>query len=211
MTQKLPLTPSIMSEQVEVAEVVPLPDARNKYPNPLANFSKGLGYPEWHPIDTRKEVGQLFKFGFYSTVGSYAFLYIWKRTTFKLEIPISAITFLTVAKGVQSSVANLREKNDCWNTFWGLTAANTVVLSAAFRSMPAKHKVITGALGTSLATIVDRAYWAQSTSSPTTDAKYELANENKDLPQQGFWDIWQRRPITQTVEELGVGRGIFKP
>lgn len=200
-----------MSEQVEVAEAVPLPDARNKFPNPLANFSKGLGYPEWHPIDTRKEVGQLFKFGFYSTVGSYAFLYIWKRTTFKLEIPIAAITFLTVAKGVQSSVANLREKNDCWNTFWGLTAANTVVLSAAFRSMPPKHKIITGALGTSLATIVDRAYWAQSTSSPTADAKYELANENKDLPKQGFWDVWQRRPITQTVEELGVGRGIFKP
>lgn len=35
-----------MSDKVEVAEVAPLPDASYKYPNPLANFTKGLGYPE---------------------------------------------------------------------------------------------------------------------------------------------------------------------
>ncbi|CAK9438596.1 uncharacterized protein LODBEIA_P28200 [Lodderomyces beijingensis] len=200
-----------MSERVEVAEAVPLPEAANKYPNPLANFSRGIGYPEWHPIDTRKQVSQLFKFGFYTTVGSYAFLYLWKRATFKIEIPASAVAFFCIAKGVQSSLANLREKNDCWDTFWGLAAANTIVLSAGFRSMPAKSKVITGVLGTSLATVIDRAYWAQSTSSPAKDVKYELGQINKDLPKQSFWDVWSRRPITQTVEELGVGRGIFKP
>ena len=205
------ITQPSMSDKVEVAEVAPLPDASYKYPNPLANFTKGLGYPEWQPIDTKKEVGQIYRFGFYSTVGAYAWLYFWKRTTFKLELPLSVIGFFSIAKGVQDSIANIREINDCWNTFWGLTAANTVVLSAGFRSMPPKHKIITGALGTSIATILDRAYWAQSTSSPRLDAKYELANTNENLPKQQFWDVWQRRPITQTVEELGVGRGIFKP
>ncbi|WLF77854.1 hypothetical protein PVL30_001576 [Lodderomyces elongisporus] len=200
-----------MPEQIEVVEVAPLPEAANKYPNPLGNFSRGLGYPDWHPIDTRKEVTQIFRFGFYSTVGAYAFLYIWKRATFKIEIPLSAVAFFTIAKGVQSSVANLREKNDCWDTFWGLTAANTIVLTTAFRSMPPKHKILTAAFGTSLGTIADRAYWAQSTSSAKANAKYELDQTDKDLPKQEFWDIWQRRPITQTVQDLGVGRGIFKP
>ncbi|EMG46680.1 hypothetical protein SBY92_005424 [Candida maltosa Xu316] len=200
-----------MPEQVEVAEVTPLPTAAFKYPNPLANFSQGLGYPAWTPIDTKKEVGQLFRFGFYTTVGAYGWLYFFKRSTFKLGLPISALAFVTIAKGVQDSVANIRETNDCWNIFWGLSAANTVVLSAGFKSMPIKHKLITGILGTSVATILDRAYWAQSTSSPRLDAKYELANMNKDLPKQQFWDVWERKPISQTVEELGVGRGIFKP
>ena len=107
-----------MSDKVEVAEVAPLPDASYKYPNPLANFTKGLGYPEWQPIDTKKEVGQIFRFGFYSTVGAYAWLYFWKRTTFKLELPLSVIGFFSIAKGVQDSIANIREINDCWNTFW---------------------------------------------------------------------------------------------
>lgn len=53
-----------MSDKVEVAEVAPLPDASYKYPNPLANFTKGLGYPEWQPIDTKKEVGQILDLGF---------------------------------------------------------------------------------------------------------------------------------------------------
>lgn len=200
-----------MSVNVEVAEVFPLPDSSFKSPSPLANFSKGIGYPAWSPIDTQKEVGQILRFGLYSTVGAYAWLYFWKRTTFKLQIPLSVVAFFGVARGVQDSVANIRETNDCWNTFWGLTAANAVVLSAGFKNLPAKHKVITATLGTAVATILDRAYWAQSTTSPRLDAKYELANENEKLPKQQFWDVWQRRPITQTVEELGVGRGIFKP
>lgn len=45
-----------MPEQVEVAEVVPLPDSSFKYPSPLANFSKGIGYPAWTPIDTQKKL-----------------------------------------------------------------------------------------------------------------------------------------------------------
>ncbi|KAI3403848.1 hypothetical protein KGF56_003278 [Candida oxycetoniae] len=200
-----------MSEKADSVGAVTFPDASNKYPNPLGNFSKGLGYPEWHPIDTRKQVSQLFRFGFYTTIGSYGFLYLWKRTTFKLEIPLSAVAFFTIAKGMQSSLANLREKNDCWNTFWGLATANTIVLTAAFKSMPPKHKILTGVFGTSLATIFDRAYWAQSTSNPSYNAKYESAQVDKDLPKQSFWDIWQRRPLTDTVQELGVGRGIFKP
>ncbi|KAI5953345.1 hypothetical protein KGF54_002716 [Candida jiufengensis] len=175
-----------------------------KYPNPLANFSRGIGYPKWQPIDTKKQVSELFRFGFYSTVGSYAFLYLWKRTTFKLTIPISAITFITVAKGLQSSLANLREKNDCWNIFWGLTGANTLILSLGFKSMPPKVKIITGFLGTTAATIIDRAYWAQSTSSPVKNVRYELDQSNKDLTQQQFWDVWSRRPATETFEDLNV-------
>ncbi|KAI5960299.1 uncharacterized protein KGF55_004591 [Candida pseudojiufengensis] len=175
-----------------------------KYPNPLANFSRGIGYPQWKPIDTKKQVFELFKFGFYSTVGSYAFLYMWKRTTFKLTIPISAITFITVAKGIQSSLANLREKNDCWNIFWGLIGSNTLILSLGFKNMPPRTKIITGFLGTTAATIIDRAYWAQSASSPVKNAKYDLNQSNEKLTKQQFWDVWNRRPATETFQDLNV-------
>ncbi|CAI5758817.1 unnamed protein product [Candida verbasci] len=194
------------TEQVEIS----LPNSVDKYPNPLANFTKGIGYPKWEPIDTKKQVSQILRFGFYTTVGSYAWIYLWKRSTFKIGVPIAAVSFFAIAKGLQSSLANLREKNDSWNVFWALGAANTIVLTAGFKNLPPKHKLLSGIFGTCLVTLIDRAWWASATSSISKNANYELGQINKELPKQGFWDVWSRRPITQTVEELGIGRGIVK-
>ncbi|KAK6202640.1 uncharacterized protein RJT21DRAFT_20940 [Scheffersomyces amazonensis] len=201
-----------MSEPIEATttEVV-YPDSTFKFPNPLANFTNASAYPPWKPVDTKKQTLQVFKFGFYTTVGAYAWLYLWKRTTFKIELPLAAVGFFTVATGTKGIITNLREKNDGWNTFWAVGAGNLACLTVGFRSMPPKHKVLTGIFGASVTALLDHAYWAQSTSSAGQNVKYLPANTDDEVDKQQFWDVWKRRPLSQTVESLGAGRGIFKP
>merc|ERR1711890_60256 len=198
---------SLMSE-VEAAPSYP--NSQFKTPK-LGNITNSNAYPPWKPVDTRKETLQVFRFSFYTTVGAYAWLYFWKRTTFKLGLPLTVVGFATVATGTKGIITNLREKNDAWNTFWAVGAGNLVCLSAGFKSMPAKHNVMTGLGGAALTAFLDHAFWAQSPSFAGRDAKYLKANSDEDVPKQQFWDIWKRRPLSQTVEELGAGRGIFKP
>lgn len=198
----------------EVENTVPskvYPDSTFKFPSFLVNFSNASAYPPWKPVDTKKETTQVFKFGFYTTVGAYAWLYLWKRTTFKIGLPATVIAFATTATAAKGMITNLRETNDGWNTFWAVGAGNLVCLSAGFKSMPAKNKILTGLSGAAITAIIDHAYWAQSTSFAGRDAKYVGANTDDNLEKQQFWDIWKRRPLSQTVEELGVGRGILKP
>lgn len=186
------------------------PDSTFKFPNPLVNFSNSSAYPKWEPIDTRKQTTQVFRFSFYTTVGAYAWLYLWKRTTFKMGLPLAVSGFATVATATKGIVTNLREKNDAWNTFWAVGAGNLACLSIGFKNMPAKHKVLSGIAGAFITAALDQASWAQSPSSVSRDAKYVEANTGESLPKQGFWDVWKRRPLSQTVESLGEGRGIFK-
>lgn len=185
------------------------PDSTFKVPNPFVNLTNASAYPKWEPIDTRGETAKIFKFSFYSTIGAYAWLYIWKRTTFKLEIPLTVVGFTTVATASKSMIANLREKNDGWNTFWAVGLGNLVVLSAGFRNMPVKHKILTGFSGAMVTGLINHWAWAQSTSFPGRDVKHYLSQD--DVPKQEFWDVLRRRPLSQTVQELGVGRGVLKP
>lgn len=177
----------------------------------LGNLTNSDAYPAWKPVDTRTDTARLFRLTFYSTVGAYAWLYFWKRTTFKLEIPMAAVGFVTVATATKGTVTNLREKNDAWNTFWGVGAGNLAVLSVGMKQMPVKHKVLTGFGGAIVTAVIDHCFWAQSPSYAGKDAKYMGANTDQEVPKQQFWDIWKRRPLSQTVQELGEGRGIFKP
>lgn len=194
----------------EVEEKRVYPDSTFKFPNPLVNFSNASAYPKWEPVDTRKETMQVFRFSFYTTVGAYAWLYFWKRTTFKLGLPLAVSGFATVATATKGIVTNLREKNDAWNTFWAVGAGNVACLTLGFRNMPAKHKIMAGVAGSFITAALDHASWAQSTSTVSKDAKYAEANTGDKLPDQQFWDVWRRRPLSQTVETLGEGRGVFK-
>lgn len=187
------------------------PDSTNKWPTPFKNVFSSSAYPEFTPIDTKKQTTQVFKFGFYTTVGAYAWLYLWKRTTFKLELPLTVVGFVTTAVATKGIITNLRETNDAWNTFWAVGLGNVAVLSMGFKNMPPRHKIMTGITGAAVTAVVDAIVHAQSNSSAGKDTKYEQANTGVELPQQGFWDVWKRRPLSQTVEMLGEGRGIFKP
>lgn len=198
-----------MSEQGDAEQRI-VPDSTFKWPRPFGNVSNASAYPPWKPVDTKKETSQVFRFTFYTTVGAYAWLYLWKRTTFKIGLPMTVVAFATVATASKGMITNLREKNDGWNTFWGIGMGNLVCLSAGFKSMPAKHKVLTGVSGAAIAALLDHWSWSQSTSYAGRDAKHVMANTGEELPKQQFWDIWRRRPLSQTVEEMGSGRGIFK-
>lgn len=191
-------------------EAASVPDSTFKWPRPFGNLTSAVAYPPFEPIDTRKRTMQVFRFSFFTTAGAYAWLYVWKRATFKLGLPAAVITFATVATGAKSMITNLREKNDGWNTFWGVGLGNLTVLTVGFKLMPVKHKIMTGVAGAAAAAFADHFRWAQSTSLAYTDAKFVPANSADELPKQQFWDVWQRRPMSQTVEELGRGRGILK-
>lgn len=186
------------------------PDSTNKWPSPLVNFANASAYPKWEPVDTKKETLQVFRLTFYTTVGAYAWLYMWKRTTFKVGIPLAVSGFATVATATKGIVTNLRGKNDGWNTFWAVGAGNLACLTVGFKSMPVKQKIMTGIAGAALTAVVDHISWSQSPSFASRDVKFAAANTGDELPQQGFWDVWKRRPLSQTVEALGEGRGIFK-
>lgn len=198
-----------MSEESPVEPKI-YPDSTFKVPRPFINLFSSEVFPKYEPVDTVGETTKIFKFSFYTTVGAYTWLYFWKRTTFKIELPLTVVGFATVATATKGIVTNLREKNDGWNTFWAVGAGNLAVLSAGFRSMPPKHKIMTGITGAALTAFINQFSWAQSASFPGRDVRQFAANE-KDLPQQGFWDVMRRRPLSQTVEELGVGRGVVKP
>lgn len=188
-----------------------IPDSTFKFPSPFVNLTSAAGYPAWEPVDTRKETTQVFKLTFYTTVGAYAWLYLWRRTTFKVGIPLTVVGFATVATAVKGISTNLREKNDAWNTFLGVGAGNLACLTAGFKSMPVKHKILTGLGGAALTALVDHVSWSQSPSFGGRDTKHAFANTDETFEKQKFWDVWRRRPLSQTVEELGAGRGIFKP
>lgn len=186
------------------------PDSTFKWPTPFVNLANASAYPKWEPVDTKKKTLQVAKFSFYSTVGAYAWLYLWKRTTFKIGLPLSVAGFATVAVATKGSLANLREKNDGWNTFWAVGAGNLACLTIGFKNMPSKHKILAGISGAAVTALIDHAYWAQSPSFASRDVKFAESNTDELAPQK-FWDVWKRRPLSQTVDALGEGRGIFKP
>ncbi|OBA23818.1 hypothetical protein METBIDRAFT_36171 [Metschnikowia bicuspidata var. bicuspidata NRRL YB-4993] len=187
------------------------PDSTNKWPTPFKNMLSSQTYPKWEPVDTAKQTKQVFKFGFFSVAGAYAWLYLWKRTTFKLELPMVVTGFATVAVAARGITANLREKNDGWNTFWAVAAGNAAVLTAGFKLVPLKHKLMTGISGACVSALAEQIMWAQSASSAGQHTRFAAANTDEELPKQEFWDVLKRRPMSQTVDALGVGRGIFKP
>lgn len=126
-------------------------------------------------------------------------------------MPLSAVAFVTTAVGVRSGLANIRERNDPWNIFWGSVAGSTALATTSYRSLPVSTRAWATFLSASVLAIGEGTWYAQSASSAGQDVKQVLADSESALEKQQFWDVWRRRPLSQTVEELGVGRGIFKP
>lgn len=195
-------------EPSAAAEPVPAsPSSSYKWPTPFVNLTNASAYPPWAPVDTAKKTTQIFRFSFYTTVGAYAWLYLWKRATFKLGLPLSVVGFATVATAAKGMISNLRQKNDGWNTLGAVGLGNLVILTAGFKSMPVKHKLMSGIGGACLAAFVEHALYAQSPSTPGSDIRFSA--EGDGVKKQGFWDVYKRRPMLETVQELGVGRGII--
>ncbi|KAF2717640.1 hypothetical protein K431DRAFT_341203 [Polychaeton citri CBS 116435] len=100
----------------------------------------------------------------------------------------------------KTASANLRQKEDTWNTTWGGLVAGGV-LGLRFRSAPA----VLG-YGGALAVIVSAFAFTGgklvgNKADPSVDevARKEYLRKNR------------RRPIEQTINELGEGRGIYGP
>ncbi|KAG7662083.1 uncharacterized protein J8A68_004345 [[Candida] subhashii] len=197
-----------MSEKV--LDISTLPKSVDRYPNPLANLTRGVGYPAWTPIDTKGETWRIFRFGFMTTATTYALAYFWRRVAFSLQQPAILVSMFTIVKGVRSSLANIREKNDIWNTFWAFGAANTAVMTVGFKNIPVKHRIMSAVGFTCLTSVIEATWYAQSTSSIGKNFTFKVANAEGDEKQE-FWDVWMRRPLSATIEDLGVGRGILKP
>lgn len=97
--------------------------------------------------------------------------------------------------------ANLREKNDFWNHAFGGAVAGSLP-GLAKRSMPA---TLGGsfALGVSVAVV-----------SFTGRSLFESASDEPQLDRFGYKEEAKtryRRPINETINELGEGRGIYGP
>lgn len=185
----------------------PLPSASNKWPTPFVNLANASAYPPWTPVNTRERTAKVFRTCFYTTVGAYAWIYILKRATFKVGLPLTVIGFATVATGAKGMICNLRQKNDGWNTFGAVLLGNIAVLATGFRKTPLKHKVMTGLSGAAAAAFVEHFIWSQSTSFAGSGVRFSASGDPDK--KQSFWDVYQRRPLLETVEYLGVGRGVI--
>ncbi|KAH3674372.1 hypothetical protein WICMUC_003359 [Wickerhamomyces mucosus] len=110
-----------------------------------------------------------------------------------------------------ASIANLREKSDIWNEFiagliaGGITAGPT--------------KSLVKVIGTSWGTgsLIATIFWTGSFVGDFTNSSTQFRGEGlenkfeikKNVETQGFWDVSRRRPLSQTLQELG--QGAFKP
>ncbi|ODV90021.1 hypothetical protein CANCADRAFT_99630 [Tortispora caseinolytica NRRL Y-17796] len=105
---------------------------------------------------------------------------------------------------VSSCSANLREKEDGWNETIGGAAAGCVV---AF-----KRRTVGALFGYPLlfATTIGLLQWTGGKLSMGERAPMYAPDSVLDTKyeKQGFWEIVHRRPLSQTISELGEGRGI---
>ncbi|RLV92109.1 hypothetical protein JA1_003433 [Spathaspora sp. JA1] len=191
-----------------------LPNATFKLKAPLANFSSGIGYAPYKPFDTKEDTKKVFRFSFYTVTGSYVLLYMWRRVKFNLRLPLAAVGFSTLFTGFHHALGNIREKNDSWNSFWGGFVGAATSFQIFYRHVPVNRQVMSTLAIAGLISVFDRAKQAQSTSTVAKEFSYRTKLESEAEPEKdtgGFWEVKQRRPLSETVERLGVGRGIFRP
>ncbi|EGW34883.1 uncharacterized protein SPAPADRAFT_58011, partial [Spathaspora passalidarum NRRL Y-27907] len=175
-----------------------LPDATFKLKAPLANFSTGAGYPAFKPLDTKGDTWKVFRTGFYTVTGAYVIMYMWRRSTFNIVRPLAVVTSLSIITGVHHSLANIREKNDSWNSFWGGVASSITLYQVFERGLPFRKQLFGTLAAASAIGILDRALASQRTSSAGQDFSYKTKKETEAEPvkhKQGFWEVWQRRPL----------------
>lgn len=100
----------------------------------------------------------------------------------------------------ESITANLRGKESAWNTFAGGALAGGI-MGSTFRSLP---KVFGG--GIAVGTALGLAHFTGGFNSYGEQAQENSRGEPVEIEKgqkQGFWEVVHRRPLSQTLEELG--------
>ncbi|CAK4034924.1 probable NADH-ubiquinone oxidoreductase 213 kDa subunit [Lecanosticta acicola] len=101
---------------------------------------------------------------------------------------------------VKCACANLREKDDTWNATWGGLASGAM-LGLRFRSAPAVF-----GYGSALAVVISAFTY--------TGGRLQGYHRDPDVDEVSRKEYLRknrRRPIEQTINELGEGRGIYAP
>ena len=116
-------------------------------------------------------------------------------------------------KFASSVLSNLREKKDTLNEFYAGLVAGAVA------GLPTKSLVKAAGWSFAGGVITGLVYWSGSIVGQLGSSSYAyrgvgVENNFKPKPvdeaqRQGFWDVLRRRPLSQTLEQLG--EGAFKP
>lgn len=135
-----------------------------------------------------------------------------------ISIPFALATYSFLS----SSLYNLDEKRTTKNEV--LAASSAVLVATIFKKIPLNQKV---GLALSMGVFVGLFNWTgglvgnMKTNFTAMTHKGEIHNQesNKSLDEdfangtykkQGFWELLYRKPLSETIEDLGEGRGIGK-
>ncbi|CAN6605912.1 hypothetical protein TRVA0_003S00738 [Trichomonascus vanleenenianus] len=107
----------------------------------------------------------------------------------------------TAYTAVEAITANLTESDSAWSTFYGGAAAGGI-MGTAYKSV---SKVIGGAIA--VGAILSFAHWSGNfTGYGRKQAQENSRGEAIEIEKgnrQGFFDVVHRRPLSQTIDELG--------
>lgn len=135
-----------------------------------------------------------------------------------IAIPLALSTYSFLS----SSLYNLDEKRTTTNEV--IAASSGILVATIFKSGPLNQKVGL-ALGMGLFVglfkwaggLVDSYYTNFTYMHQTNQIKNQESNKSLDedfangtYKKQGFWEVLYRRPLSETVDDLGEGRGIVK-
>lgn len=135
-----------------------------------------------------------------------------------IAIPLALSTYSFLS----SSLYNLDEKRTTVNEM--IAASSGILVATIFKSGPLNQKVGL-ALGMGLFVglfkwaggLVDSYYTNYTYMYQTNQIKNQESNKSLDedlangtYKKQGFWEVLYRRPLSETVDDLGEGRGIVK-
>lgn len=171
----------------------------------------------FEPVDTMANTYKMAEFGFLALA-----LVAGARNTFSTEVIPTLVRakhtgilvgFTTVAAAayqyVASALANLRQKNDGVNSFYG-----GFVSGAIGASVTRKLPVIFGSAAL-LGSLMGLSTWAGGFTGLGAGSAYDSMDKNKEVPQlqegkQGLWDVTYRRPLSETVSLLGQDSVVLK-
>lgn len=135
-----------------------------------------------------------------------------------IAIPLALSTYSFIS----SSLYNLDEKRTTVNEM--IAASSGILVATIFKSAPLNQKVGL-ALGMGMFVglfkwsggLVDSYYTNYTNMVHNGQIKNQESNKSLDedfangtYKKQGFWEVLYRRPLSETVEDLGEGRGIVK-
>lgn len=135
-----------------------------------------------------------------------------------ISIPFALGTYSFIS----NSLYNLEEKRTTKNEV--IAASSAILVATIFKSSPLNQKV---GLALGMGAFVGLFNWsgglignyATNFTAMTHNGKIKNQESNKSLDEefangtykkQGFWELLYRKPLSETIEDLGEGRGIGK-